>query len=267
MYILITLSSCLCITCTLHGGTVFDKSNLGITIADLRNFPIPADTEEVVLQGNAISWIPVGYFKNVSILREIYLYRNDISDIQDLAFAAAPSVEKIELTDNKISMIKKLMFSGLPHLVDLKLAKNEIHTLEVDCFKENPALEILTLNGNQVERMSRCIFDQHHHPTGLHFLALYHNPLVCDSSWCWVKEAELENWITLHWPNGVVCAGPAALKDFTWAMMTEQNLNCSYVSGECKVMRIISIKSHNFNILNKRGLYLFCFRIWSVNTI
>ncbi len=76
------------------------------------------------------------------------------------------------------------------------------------------------------------------------FLKLDNNPLMCNSSWCWVRQA-WHNWIYLNWPAGMVCVGPADLKYFTWEAITEQNLNCSNVPGECKAMTFISIKSHS----------------------
>ena len=263
-------------------GPVFDKSDHGITNANLMDFPIPADLEEVWLEDNDISWIPVGYFKNVSVLLIIDLYSNQISDIQDFAFAAAPSIEKIDLNNNKLSIIKKLMFSGLPHLevldlhdneihtleVDcfreneallelylqeneisvitkltfsglqhlevLKLHKNAIHTLELDCFRENAVLEVLTLQHNQLHTLPQCIFDGENHPTGLHHLAVHNNPLVCDSSWCWVRQAEQENWITLKLPQQMVCTGPELLADQKWNHLSTLDI-CTGRKG-CKFM-------------------------------
>ncbi len=208
---------------TVIEGAEFDKRDLGITNANLTDFPIPADTSIVWLQNNQITYVPINYFKNVSSRLVIKLYNNEISDIQDLAFAAAPTVVEIALNNNKLSIIKKLMFSGLPHLAVLNLHGNKIHTLEPDCFKENSALQDLTLNNNKMERFPRCIFDQEHHPTLINHLVLHTNPLMCDSSWCWVRQAE-HDWIILNWEAGMVCHGPGNLTGWTWNSLTTLDL-------------------------------------------
>ncbi len=198
MHTFITWSSLLC---TIAAETVFDKGFSGITNDNLMSYPIPANASRAKLRNNAISWVPTEYFKNASGLLEIELCINRISDIQDLAFAAVPSVTKIVLYSNKLSVIRKLMFSGLPRLEVLKLHKNEIHTLEVDCFKENTALHDMTLNHNEIQRLPRCIFDKHHHPTNLGTLSSITCINTCSAAYCnfWHNPVEIKGQLTRFW--------------------------------------------------------------------
>ena len=119
MYIsIILLSSCLCVITAL----TYDMENQGIT--SMLNYSIPENTEEFRFARNSITYVPAGYFQNLSLLDDINLRSNLISNIDDFAFAGVPSVTRIELGSNQLSVIGKSMFLGLPNLYDLDLHFN-----------------------------------------------------------------------------------------------------------------------------------------------
>ncbi len=122
------------------------------------NYTIPADTEKVNFNGNDITHVQAGYFKNLSNLAEIHIVGNDISNIDDFAFASVPSVTFIKIRHNKMSVIRENMFSGLQNMDELSIQFNLIHTIEPRSFKTNTALTILALQGNSLQTIHKCMF-------------------------------------------------------------------------------------------------------------
>ncbi len=57
----------------------------------------------------------------------------------------------------------------------------------------------------------------------LGFLTLQNNPLMCNSSWCWVRQAE-HDWITLKQSGGMICAGPGNLTGQIWNLISTPDL-------------------------------------------
>ncbi len=206
--------------CAITAQITYDRSNQGIT--SMSGYSIPGNTEQVWFHQNSLTHVQAGYFKNLPYLTQIYLYSNDISSVDDFAFVQVPSLTYISLGNNKLSVIRKNMFSGLPHLASLALNDNMINTIESGTFKDNTALTWLSLYGNQLETLNQCIFDPENHPCSLE-LWLWDNPLSCNESLCWLKQA---TWITVDYASSTVCTGPGTLNGQTWNMITTDDLNC-----------------------------------------
>ena len=248
MYVsFILLSSYLCV---ITAQVTFDKNGEGIT--NMLSHPIPANTEEALFQHNSITHIPVGYFQNLPNLGSIVIYTNLISEIGDNAFSAVPSVTFINLDNNKLEIVNKSMFAGLPNLQELKLNYNLIHTVQMDSFKDNTALTKLWLFANSLESLPQCVFDPDNQPAGL-TLRVYNNPMTCDQSWCWVKQAE-GDWITVPNPSGTTCSGPAALSGRTWDTLTEQDFNCE-AQGEYLLILIRLPTLHGLHFNREKTIF------------
>ncbi len=101
----------------------YDKSYQGIT--NMSNYSIPANTERASFDGNAITHVEAGYFKDLSNLTEIELQFNDISDIEDCAFSMVPSVTLLRIAVNRLSVIRENTFTGLPNLAELRIQNNQ----------------------------------------------------------------------------------------------------------------------------------------------
>ncbi len=192
-------------------------------ITDITVHTIPGTTTDVYFNTNSISLVPANYFKNLLSLDKIYLYLNDITDIDDTAFSQVPSVKVIDLSINKLSVIREMMFSGLPNLWAIYLYKNQIHTIETASFKDNIALITLSLASNSLETVSQSIFDPNNHPTNLKHFKIYGNPLQCNSSLSWLKQVDT-TWITVKQPYDTECEGPTALAGCKWDSLTDQDL-------------------------------------------
>ena len=212
------------VLCVISEQTTFNKANQGIT--DITIHTIPGDTTVVQFSTNSISFVPANYFINLLSLDKIYLYRNVIANIADSAFSQVPTVTEINLSQNQLSVIREMMFSGLPNLARLRLNSNQIHTIQPGSFKDNMALTQLSFGDNSLETVSKSIFDpnnMNNHPTNLDDFYMNRNPLQCDNTICWLKQAD-KTWITVEYPSWTECAGPAGLAGRTWDALTEQDL-------------------------------------------
>ena len=211
--------------CRFTAGTTFNKINQGIT--DITNHPIPAGTTQVKFQENSISRVPEGYFENLPSLDSINLYSNLISDIDDYAFVAVATVTWLNLAENKLEIIREQMFSGLTNLRVLYLQYNLVQRIEPGSFRDNTALTTLYLSYNLLQTLPESMFDLDNHPNNLQHdgLYMYNNPLVCNQSICWLKQAE-QDWILLSRPDLIVCTGPGDLIGRTWDNITTHDLNC-----------------------------------------
>lgn len=188
MYIsLVFLSSWLCLIT--HALITYDQKNKGIT--STLGYSIPGNTEFIRFDVNSITHVQAGYFKNLPNLTKIHLFMNDISNIDDYAFANISTVTYISLGTNKLSVIRENMFSGLPNLSKLYLYSNLIHTIESRSFKDNTVLTLLALERNSLQSIPQCMFNPKNHPTGLNEFRIHTNPLSCTEFLCWLKQIGL----------------------------------------------------------------------------
>ena len=168
-------------------GLSFRKNQLGITNVTL--YPIP-----------------------LNYIIEIFsMYENSISDIPPGYFTAVPTLKTIILYNNKLTVIETHMFAGLSGLRDLKLHSNLIHTIQSESFKDNMALNTLELHYNSLPTIPESMFDPQSHPTALNYFFIYFNPLQCDESLSWLKQAD-GDWLILRNTHLIECAGPERLE-------------------------------------------------------
>ena len=92
--------------------------------------------------------------------------------------------------------------TGLSSLSRLNLQNNRLlRTILPGGFSNLPRLELLHLHSNAIQTLSRNIFysstHPEWHPLNLR-MSLDGNPLQCNASLCWMKEAEAQGWITWY---------------------------------------------------------------------
>ncbi len=209
---------------------------------------IPAEAEGVAIAGNNISTVPVDAFSQLSHCTTINLRRNEIERIEPGAFNGLISLEVLGLHDNKLSVIEpgtfnglisleglglennKLSviepgtFNGLISLEELWLSYNKLSEIEPGAFSQLPALDWLLLDGNKLIALQWTVFTDGTgnitRPASL-VLELDWNPLQCDTSLCWVKQAEQDGWLTLDSDSDPDCAN---YPDTDWP---DVNLQCN----------------------------------------
>ncbi len=168
---------------------VFDRHNQGVT--DMTAHQIPADTDEVWFHRNSITNVPSGYFVNQPHLYRIRLQDNLISNITDYGFAGVPSLKKLVLHNNNLVVIKRNMFSGLINLKQIYLSANQISRIESGSFKDCSCLESMLIEDNFLQILPEEMFDSQNYPTNLQFFKVFNNPLFCNESLAWLKDADV----------------------------------------------------------------------------
>ena len=95
------------------------------------------------------------------------------------------------------------MWVELQSLEALTLSGNHLTEIPPDGFSNMPALESLDLGSSQLMTLTSDIIYLHNRPSRL-YLGLVDNPLQCDSSLCWLKEAVENRKVEIY--NRLRCA-------------------------------------------------------------
>ncbi|XP_051785787.1 leucine-rich repeat-containing protein 19-like [Erpetoichthys calabaricus] len=131
--------------------------------------------------------------KNYKWLTELYLNKNNISDLPENAFSALPKLKILSLEDNVISRMMPTSFQGLSSLQELYLCHNKIEILPPDIFKNLTNLKKLTLCGNKLQAMKEDTLM----PPNLEELDLRSNPWNCTSGFVHLLKL-LQNHVKLE---------------------------------------------------------------------
>ena len=215
----------------------------------------------LLLYANHISLIEPGSFTGLTVLEQLSLYSNYISQpIESTIWTGLQYVQKIHLNNNYISNISAAAFSsliwlktldlnnnyltkidgnmwlGLNSLESITVFQNGIKDLQHHSFSHLPSLKALGLANNQLSTLRPDIFNSDDYPdsNGLpHRLELYlsGNPLECNTTLCWLKELVVPGSFIIHpYPSIPTCVNldNAALQDFI--------LNCT---GKCHYFLLI----------------------------
>ena len=158
--------------------------------------------------------------------REVWVNHNVIADIPLEIFSNLTWCLELVLDSNKLTVIKSGMFKGLKSLKLLNLGHNRITHIEPGSFA-NLQLSELYLDNN---RLTKPMDQQELVNSQSVRITLGSNPLQCDSSMCWMKQAEEDKWLIwnteLSWDepdcenypdadwNDVTLYCPAPGKDF-----------------------------------------------------
>ena len=130
-------------------------------------------------------------------LQYLNLQINKISNIDASAFDYIPQCTELWFGGNDLSYIRADTFEKLPHLVKLELSVNRIFYIESGAFTKQRKLKRLYLHRNGLTTLRRSVFSSQHKKNLT--LLLSHNPLQCDTTLCWIKQAERDGWITLNY--------------------------------------------------------------------
>ena len=214
-------------------NTSVDDSDYYKPRCDLTEIPrtIPPNTQNLDLSYNVIATIPIGVFSNLTqcqdlslsnhkltvltqgmftgleMLESLYLSSNEISHIEPQTFSNLTTLMYLLLDHNKLIRLQRHLFSGLESLEELQLDHNEIISIATGTFAPMPFLRILGLSGNRLTLLPSGVFHQNNsvhaaiHPVELEF-SLSDNPVFCNWRLYWLKEAEVDGWVTWFAENG-----------------------------------------------------------------
>ena len=155
------------------------------------------------LDHNALTKIDSGMWTGLQSLEYLGLTENYISTISPNAFSSLSHLSTLHLGKNYLPTVHGNMWVGLQSLECLRLHNNRLTEIPRDGFSNMPALESLDLGSNQLMTLRSDIIYLHNRPSRL-YLGLVDNPLQCDSSLCWLKEAVENRKVEIY--NRLRCA-------------------------------------------------------------
>uniref|UniRef100_A0A8C6U601 Leucine rich repeat containing 24 n=1 Tax=Neogobius melanostomus TaxID=47308 RepID=A0A8C6U601_9GOBI len=150
-------SGCRCYSLTVECGSI-----------GIKEIPqgVPALTETIFLQDNAITQIRLQDMSRLAQLHYLYLQNNSISALEPGAFSSQGQLLELALNGNLIHLVSPDMFRGLEHLRILYLAGNQISRVQDYTFRGLQRLQELHLQENSIELLAERAL------TGLSSLAL-----------------------------------------------------------------------------------------------
>lgn len=104
---------------------------------------IPEDSVEVYLSYNNITKIKANAFSQLANCTNLFLQRNQISEIEPGAFNELTALEYLDLSYNRLERLHRNMFSDLMSCLALSVSTNQISEVEPGTFNGLSALKNL----------------------------------------------------------------------------------------------------------------------------
>ncbi|XP_031697548.1 toll-like receptor 13, partial [Anarrhichthys ocellatus] len=133
-----------------YNNAICTKSNLHAVPSD-----IPSTVQGFYLAENKISILKPPNFKNLSILTQLDLKRNYISQIHRGAFVDLISLKKFNLNNNRLVVLGDDLFQGLSNLTELRLIHNRIKSVSSTSFKSLTSLTFLDISKNKLYHLTK----------------------------------------------------------------------------------------------------------------
>lgn len=180
----------------------------------------PMALRELWLYDNKLSRVDDDTFRNLTQLRLVVLSRNQISYVSEGAFRGLTQLGEVSLHTNRLTSLQARTFEELPHLVNISLENNFITSLPSDFLKDLNNLGEIDLRNNSLPNLPQHNLDS---------LAKAENVLLQQNPWkCDKNILPLRNWLKLY-PSKVnqtlvVCETPLNLKGEIIAMLADEDL-------------------------------------------
>ncbi len=131
-------------------GKILDLSNLNLTsLTGLELLPDRTTIEELNLSDNNLTRIENNAFAGMNNITTIDLSHNQITTLDPLAFKGLPKLIKIDLDNNKLKRID-IAFAHLHSLEHLYLEENDIAYIAPNAFRDLKNLKKLWLGHNKL---------------------------------------------------------------------------------------------------------------------
>ncbi|XP_072378062.1 uncharacterized protein [Diabrotica undecimpunctata] len=136
----------------------YNISNNFINDIPPETFQIQVPIETLDISENNLLFINESTFRNLkSVLRNIYLRKNNISTIGSKSFCDFDYLKIIDLSDNKIKNIEQYAFLNLKNIHTINLSNNSIELLESYTFN-NTSVKNIDLQGNTIHYIREKAF-------------------------------------------------------------------------------------------------------------
>ncbi len=172
--------------------------------------------ENLELSYNRLSSIHYRVFQGVRSLIKLDLSHNQIHHIQNDSFSDLDSLKTLRLDYNLLTILQVNAFHGLSNLFEINLRRNRISRIVPSTFNHVPSLTRLNLASNYISSLYWTIFDGG--PPKSLDLSLAGNPLICNTSLCWIKAGLDEGWLDID--AGTQCIDRGS------TLLQEVNLKC-----------------------------------------
>ena len=149
------------------------------------------------LNSNELTYIKNEMLEGLESLQFLNLQYNKIRNIHASAFDHIPHCTELWLYANELTYIRTDTFEKLPQLAKLERSKNRLFDIEPGAFTKRKMLKLLHLHHNRLTTLQRNVFSSQHQTNLTLFLSV--NPLLCDSTMCWIKWDERDGWIALDY--------------------------------------------------------------------
>ncbi len=154
----------------------------------------------VGLFDNRLTTLRANIFKHLTQLAGLDISWNRLNIIESNAFVDLVNLDAIGLDNNQISSLRAGMFNGLGKLQKLYATNNDISSIQDKTFDGLSSISHIMLEKNKLKHFDFAMFNPddftNGHPDSLE-VSLHHNPIVCDSRLCWLRDAEVDGW--LYW--------------------------------------------------------------------
>ena len=116
-------------------------------------------TDIATLSNNKINSTEREAFNGLSNLKQIYLYGNDLTKLNNKMFVGLDSLEEMTLSFNKINSIEAGTFTGLRYLKELWLDNNKVlEHVTGNMFAGLNRLELLSIHTNKISKIATDLF-------------------------------------------------------------------------------------------------------------
>uniref|UniRef100_A0A182P7Q6 Uncharacterized protein n=1 Tax=Anopheles epiroticus TaxID=199890 RepID=A0A182P7Q6_9DIPT len=136
-------------------------------------------SEDVLLQNNRLPSLRKLSAVNVTLVRRLFLYGNEIASIEQDVFEALPKLETLYLDYNRISELSAMLFHTNHRLQHVTLAHNRLVVLRTNTFAGLGRLHSVDLSHNLLVALEESVF----HGSPVEYLNLNGNRLQTLDDW------------------------------------------------------------------------------------
>ena len=243
------------------GLTLLQAVVLGSSRIKLGEIWYPSSTRKSVFEGlsslryldlhiNDIRSLPGGLFSDLIRLKDLFLSRCRISNIEKNVFAGLSSLINLHLQENEIIQLPSDLFLYTRKLLSVYIQMNHLGYLDDDLFSHTTNLTNLTIAGNELISLNLSTFKPVQ--SSLEFIDFSENPIECSCELDWVVR-----WLTesdsLHELNVTTCIirlakkvhkDPIRTLDISKFCTTYLPLYCSLPFVAATLMAIIVVGVH-----------------------
>lgn len=178
------------------------------------------DLQKIKLVNCRLQNVDKNAFRNMSLLIELDLSRNELTILHATTFQTNPRLRIIVLNNNHLPELKDGLFANLIFLQKVELKDNEISRIGLNTFHNNSKLQNILLEQNKLSNLSKELVDT---LANIGYLSLQDNPWRCD---CHLKDfrdfAIKRNLVT----ETVFCSEPERLKQRKWTDLESADFAC-----------------------------------------